>query len=176
MDNEIRKAPPTSEAHKPSISNTEKTIKTKQGREILVDEEDFENLNQYKWYGVIYPSRYLPKYSTQSMHRMLMGNPEGMQVDHINGDGFDNRKANLRICTRSENLYNQKKYKGQSSYKGVSWFKPTKKWRANINFKKKYILLGYFNTELAAAMVYDMAAVDLHGEFARLNFKGAIHG
>jgi len=106
------------------------------------------------------------------MHQEIIEVPEGMVVDHINHDGMDNRGANLRPATYSQNLYHRKKRSGAmySKYKGVHWHKLHRKWLARITFKKKTIHLGYFTDEIDAAKAYDEAAKKYHGEFASLNF------
>ena len=94
------------------------------------------------------------------------------QIDHINRNPSDNRIENLRECTQSQNCMNsRKKRKGFSSkYKGVCWYKPSKKWQAVIQLNKKQIYLGRFDTKIEAAKVYDEKAIELFGEFAKLNF------
>lgn len=106
---------------------------------------------------------------TQYLHRLLL--PDAEFVDHINGNGLDNRRSNLRLCTRSENARNSRKPSNNSSgYKGVSWHKRTKKWRADIRNENRQRSLGSFDNALDAAHAYDRAARVMHGEFARLNF------
>ena len=111
------------------------------------------------------------KYKTVLMHRVIMDAPKGMDVDHINGNGLDNRKENLRICTRSQNLHNSKKPSTNTSgYKGVIWNKQCRKWQAKIHTSGKTRHLGLFVGILDAARAYDEAAVTDHREFARGNF------
>jgi hypothetical protein len=93
-------------------------------------------------------------------------------VDHINGNGLDNRKSNLRICTHQQNCENSRKRKKSfSKYKGVYWSKNAKKWVAQITIDGKSKHLGYFELEEDAAAAYDKAAVKYFGEFACLNFR-----
>ncbi len=153
-----------------------------QGKFAIVDEEEYERLNQYKWCAVkygdnFYANRNGGKRGKQSrtfivkMHREVLGDPPGMIVDHINHNGLDNRKANLRIVTREQNLYNSRKNNsGTSKYKGVTFFKRDKRWRAYITHKKKHIFIGSFPDEQAAAKAYDEKAKQLFGEYAFLNF------
>jgi hypothetical protein len=106
------------------------------------------------------------------LHRFLMDAPEGTQVDHINGDGLDNRRCNLRFATQAQNQANQRSARGSSSmFKGVGWFKQTKRWVARIKKDKKEYHLGYFDDEIKAAEAYDIKAKELFGEFAKLNLN-----
>ncbi len=106
------------------------------------------------------------------MHRIIMNPPDGKQVDHINGDGLDNRVENLRIATSSENNYNTGKQSNNTSgYKGVSWHKTRKTWQVLIGVGGRLIRIpGVFNSAEDAARAYDEAAKKYHGVFARLNF------
>lgn len=97
-----------------------------------------------------------------------MGIPEGMQVDHINGDTLDNRLSNLRILTGAENAINRKKNANNSSgHKGVSWNKRLKKWHSQIRFDGKRFHLGFFNDVESAAQAYRDASETLFGDLAR---------
>ena len=108
------------------------------------------------------------------MHRLIMQAIDGQYVDHINGDGLDNRRENLRICTHAQNMQNQMPVRlGTSKYKGVSWDKVAKKWAAHINLDGKPKKLGRFVAEEDAAKAYDSAAIEHYGEYARPN--GEIH-
>ncbi len=98
------------------------------------------------------------------MHRLIMDCPDGMDVDHINGDGLDNRRENLRIVTRSQNLRNRKTFKNsKSGFKGVIFNPVNGKWKAIIN-------LGTFDTSEEAAKAYDEAIKKLFGPLAKPNF------
>ena len=109
------------------------------------------------------------KKTTEKMHRVIIQSPPGFEVDHRNGDGLDNQRDNLRICTVNQNQYNRGPQKNNTSgYKGVSFSKRNKKWRADIKFNMRKISLGYFTSAKEAANAYALAAVSLHGEFARL--------
>lgn len=141
---------------------------------VIVDEEDSIWVLDKKWHvgknpvGQIY-FRCIDGF----LHRLIMSCPEGMVVDHINGDTLDNRRSNLRVCTRKQNQYNQKKHKGRrhSQYKGVTFRKNliSKPWEAFIYKDYKSRRLGYFETEKLAAQAYNSAAIQAYGEFARLN-------
>ncbi len=108
------------------------------------------------------------------LHRLIMGldNDDDRICDHINHNTLDNRIENLRICTHRQNMQNTSSRKGSSStYKGVAWNKTAKKWQAVIRANDINYYLGIFKTEEEAARVYDAKAVELHGEFAYLNFR-----
>jgi len=154
-----------------------KEIRLSQGKVALVDNEDFESINQFKWHidkrlHTIYAvrqERYMTgKYKKVYMHNQIMG---VKWIDHINSDGLDNRKINMRPCNCGQNNMNQRPQEGKSSeFKGVFWHKQRKKWTAQsgINGKRKH--LGMFKSEIMAALAYDNEAKNLFGEFARLNF------
>lgn len=146
-----------------------KEIKLTKGKVAIVDDEDFESLSQFKWHCSVgyamrreYPSRKI-----LLMHRVILNPPEGKEPDHINGDRLDNRRCNLRISTRSENNLNKNVQKNSSSgFKGVSWKKGRSKWRAYMGGAH----IGHFNTKEEAAKAYDKKALEVFGEFAKLNF------
>ena len=143
----------------------------------MVDDEDFEYLNQWKWlcsnnlYVIkVFYNRKEQKKTFKLMHREIMKIPKGMYTDHINHDTLDNRKCNLRICTNQENSFNSKLNKNNTSgYKGVSWEERRKKWRASINKNQKQIHSRYFDNELKAAKQYDIWAKELFKQFANFN-------
>ncbi len=105
------------------------------------------------------------------MHRQIMHPPHGLEIDHKNNNGLDNRKCNLRFCTRSQNMANSRGHRRRrSSFKGVSFHKQFRKWRAIITQNKKNLHLGFFRSQVRAAKAYDDKAKELFGEFARPNF------
>jgi hypothetical protein len=151
-----------------------------QGKYAIVDPEDFERLNKHKWYAArdtrtFYAHRHKrvgKKYVSIGMHREILDPPGHLVVDHINHNGLDNRKANLRLATSAQNSYNRRQLRKNKSskYIGVSWKERTKKWAAIICYKRENIIIGYFKDEIQAAKAYDKAAKKYHGEFASPNF------
>lgn len=151
------------------------------GREksAIVDASDYEWLSQWKWsyfkgrsdrgYGVRRVGLGDNRQRAIYMHRSILNAPEGLQVDHINGNTLDNRRANLRIVTSAQNRYNQRpRADGASQFKGVIRYRD--KWRATIKKGEQAIHLGVFTDEAQAARAYDKAARSLFGEYAYLNF------
>ena len=131
----------------------------------LVDDDDYEELSQYKWYALS-SDRYTTYAWRKScrddgritvrMHRQIMDAPAGKQVDHINHDGLDNRRENLRLCSPSQNMRNSRKRKGTSSrYKGVCWVSRDRKWEAKAKLDNVTIYLGYHDSEDDAARAYN---------------------
>jgi len=148
------------------------------GYYVLVDEEDYDFLAQWKWHACISPSgnvyamRNSPpingKRTHIMMHRIINKTPDGFRTDHINGNGLDNRKSNLRTVTPVQNGQNRRpNKKGTSKYKGVFWHKQHCKWYAQIQVNKKSIFLGLFTDEDLAAKAYEKAAKEKFGEFNR---------
>ena len=138
----------------------------KDGLKFLIDAEDFEKfVKDESFYllnnGYVYSGKH------KLLHRILMNAPDGMFVDHINGNKLDNRKTNLRICTQQENNMNRGKNKNNTSgFKGVTFHKQTQKLQALIRIDGKYKFLGLFEKAEDAYEAYKKAAVKLHGDFA----------
>jgi hypothetical protein len=139
----------------------------------LVDDEDYEFLSQFKW-------RYSERryaFTTIQMHRLLCRPPKGMIVDHRDLDKLNNQKANLRPATHSQNRANQGKLPNCSSqYKGVYKRANRNCWTAMLKWKGKQHWVGTFPTEHLAALAHDLWALDIHGEFAHLNFNVVSYG
>ena len=161
-----------------------KYIELTQDKRAIVDDEDFEWLNKWNWYaaeqvsGVFYACR-VPwrkrgsSRHTLFMHKEILKPSSGKLTDHRNGDGLDNRRANLRECTPQQNGANKRKQSSPtaSQYKGVGLYKyrRKKKWCARIKFLGRLIHLGTFEREEGAAMAYNNKAKEVFGEFAELN-------
>lgn len=149
----------------------------------IVDVKDYPLISHMNWHvnvkykcpKIQYAASNIPaeksltgKRTTVRLHRFLLKPPAHMQVDHINGNGLDNRRCNLRLCTNSENKRNQIKKPGLIyKYKGISLING--KWAAAIKIHGEQIYLGRFLSEKEAALAYNEAAKKYHGEFARLN-------
>ncbi|NJL75296.1 MAG: endonuclease [Saprospiraceae bacterium] len=154
-------------------------IELTQGKVALVDDDDFEWLNQWKWH---YTKR---GYATRTtwdgvyrgkikMHREIMKlgdfKKDPFEIDHKDRNRLNNCKSNLRICTRGQNEINKPKNKGTSSkYKGVIYDKERNKWRTSLDFNGKAVFMKRFSTEIEAAIAYNEQAITYFGEFANLN-------
>lgn len=150
-----------------------------QGQMALIDDEDFELVNQHNWhaawnehgktfYAMTNTVRRDGTITTEYMHRLILGAKRGQHVDHIHHLTLDNRRSEIRLCNNAQNAHNSgPKFNNTSGYKGVCWHKHTKKWRARIRVSGKRIFLGYYLTPEAAHSAYCEAAHRLHGEFAR---------
>ena len=158
-------------------------ISISKGQITIVDDEWYPILSQYKWHCVGKPGGTKPVYAARRisiegyehgrvvlMHYFILPRIPGLSIDHINGNGLDNRRENLRYASIAENNCNTKRRRdGQSKYKGVTRGKVPGTWRANIYLDGRQTSLGVFNTEEEAAAAYNEAAIVAHGEFARLN-------
>lgn len=164
-----------------------KEIPITRGKVALVDDEDYERVNQWKWYATVrpngncYAARTIGGHRRHDgiiyMHSFIMNTPSGMATDHINRNGLDNRRCNLRICTNRQNHFNRALGStNRSGYKGVYFRKDTRKWAAMLMLNKKHVCLGTFADPHSAARAYDAAAVKYFGEFAFLNFPKELNG
>lgn len=160
-----------------------KEILLDKGKSTLVDDEDFERLNAFRWYAHFHHGNWYArrsaygqgKHKTLSMHRVILNAPKGAEVDHENGNGLDNQRHNVRLVTGAQNQFNAKLRKdSKSGFKGVSLHrsngKRTGRWKAAIKCQGRSIQLGVFVNPEDAARAYDHKAMELRGKFARLNF------
>ena len=148
-----------------------------QGRVAIVDDADLPLVTDRPWQvlltrGNAYASGDEPhSRKREYMHRVILGlGPDDPHVDHVNGDGLDNRRANLRLATQRQNMGNMRPRGGVSRFKGV--VRHRQRWMANIRDHGRRRYLGTFIDETAAARAYDQAAREIFGPFARLNFEG----
>jgi HNH endonuclease len=143
----------------------------------LVDAKDYQSLVQFKWYAKLHGTKWYARKRRPDkrgaydyMHRFLLNAPQGKLVDHKNGDGLDNQRNNIRLCTSSQNNANRRKKPGSSSqYKGVT-LRTSGRWQAHIVIERKAEFLGNYIVEEDAARSYDKRAVEAFGEFALPNF------
>ena len=147
------------------------------GRVALVDDEDYDLVIQHRWRLRLNPSGNVYAITRTIieghrkdpfMHNLITGI---VGIDHINGDGLDNQRSNLRPASPKQNLQHKRPQGGVSEYKGVSWHRGRNKWAAYIKTDKSYYL-GLFTSEEDAARAYDLAASEAFGKFAWLNFPG----
>jgi len=160
------------------------------GKFALIDAEDLPRVAPYRWHathdadtGRWYAERGErlgkgkgARVRTVRMHRAILDAPPGMEVRHRNGDGLDNRKANLVLCTRAQrNTTNRLFRSNTSGYRGVSWFAPAGRWRAKLRHGGTQLHLGYYATAEEGARAYDAKAAELFGVYAYQNFPGHDH-
>lgn len=160
-----------------------KEIPLTQGKVALVDVEDYERINKYKWhynsgYAVrqirVEPSDgYKNRQKKLFMHRVILNikvSYKYEEIDHINGNSIDNRKENLRAVEHKQNCQNRKiQSNNKSKYKGVHLQKDCKRYRADISVNSKQVYLGMYETAVQAAIVYNVAAIKYYGKYAKLN-------
>lgn len=164
---------------------------------IIIDTEDWDKVKEHRW-GIKFNNHHRYPYAAANvphpdggwchytwqgkekrqrrrtklqLHHLIAGKPQkGKAVDHINHNGLDNRKENLRFVTQAQNQQNRRSSRNSSSqYKGVRWHKGNKKWEAEIEHEGKRNYLGYFTCEHQAALAYNKKALELWGENAHLN-------
>jgi len=158
-----------------------RTIPLTQGFVALVDDEDYDRVAAFKWSATktksnVYAVRKVQKPSgrttSQLLHRFITGvTNTRVRVDHADHNGLNNQRDNLRPCVPGENGGNQKKTRGTSRYKGVSWDAGRRRWRAHITIRDELKFLGRYDDEREAALAYDAAARAAFGIFALCNFR-----
>ena len=145
----------------------------------LIDDEDYDRINSMSWqikrdHHTTYAKHVEinPDGSTSNtlMHRLIISCPPGSVIDHIDGNGLNNQRSNLRKCTNKQNSRNSESRRGTSIYKGVVYRKDVHKYRARIRVYYVGLHIGHYEEEITAAKAYDKAALYYFGEFARLNF------
>lgn len=155
-----------------------------QGRIALIDATDFFLVQRYKWCatrpnnrGTWYAATRRPKTEgggkSLFMHRFILDTPADKETDHINGNGLDNRRENLRVATHSQNQQNRHVASGKSRYLGVRVGRQGKRWQAAIRISGHEHYLGTYDTQLQAALAYDKAALNAWGMWAGINFPVA---
>jgi hypothetical protein len=164
-----------------------KEILLTKGQVALVDEADFDWLNQWSWHArgisrTWYAGRVVRTSPgrrgsrvTIYMHRLILGVGPGEEVDHRDGNGLNNRRGNLRVCSHGQNTMNSQKARSKTSqFKGVHWSRSSKTWVVSIRKRSGPRHIKYFKSEVEAAKEYDRVARVWFGEFARLNFPGDV--
>ncbi|MGA2093031.1 MAG: HNH endonuclease [Sedimentisphaerales bacterium] len=150
------------------------------GKWTILDVDDFYRFGNFKWSLVGSKKKYYAvcgirdkdgNFNLVRLHRLIMNDPKGLLVDHMNGISLDNRSTNLRKATRTQNLFNTRKRENTSSrFVGVCFDKRYRFWEAYITHHRKKRFLGYFKDEVDAARAYDKSALKYRKGFARLNF------
>lgn len=171
--------------HRADRKNQMRVIILTRGEHTIVDDDVFEWASNLNWHVVKHPRKIYATRNVQLqdgtrikrlLHRDILGATGKIEVDHIDGDGLNNLRGNLRVCTRAGNNQNRKLADSSvSGFKGVSFNKPLGKWQARIMHGTASIWLGLFEDASEAARAYDNKAVELFGEFAWLNFKRQTH-
>jgi hypothetical protein len=154
-----------------------KEIILTQNKVALVDDEDYNELNKYNWCAYHDDNMWYARRGTNRnkiqktilMHREILNAPKGIMIDHINGDGLDNRKENIRLCNNLINGQNRHTVYGTSQYQGVYSPRNNKKWMSRITINKRLFYLGSFNSEKLAAIAYNIAALKYYGADAKIN-------
>jgi hypothetical protein len=171
----VRRAKPVRVTPPKPPNDQVRHIALTKGKFAIVNACDYERLSRYRWFAMkgdrtFYACRNDNR-RVVLMHREILHAPKGVPVDHIDHNGLDNRQGNLRLCTPSQNNCNQGKHRrGSSRFRGVSWQKNARKWAATICYRGVHYYLGLFEDEVEAARARDRKAIELHGEFAWLNF------
>jgi hypothetical protein len=163
-----------------------KTIPLTQGQFAVVDDADYEALSQHKWCAekkgrTYYAVRGRKRNERQSgrgnikMHMVIAGTPPGHDTDHVDGNGLNNQRRNLRVVSHAHNLHNttRKQHGCTSRFRGISWSARERRWRAAVQVDGRRIELGYFKCEFEAAAAYDAAGIANFGEHFTPNFSAS---
>lgn len=152
-----------------------KMITLTKGRFAIVDDEDYAILSRHGWHlkedrsGITCYANAKIGGKKVLMHRLILDAKPGQIVDHIDGDGLNNQKTNLRLCDAAQNVWNRRLVTGKSRFIGVSFDTASRKWEACIRHRGRSFKIGRFADEIEAAIAYDAACQILRGEFAVLN-------
>lgn len=156
-------------------------IQINNGHNLIIDDKDWDILKMVNWYAsknTTGTNKYYARGhdlftgNKLTLHRFLLDAKDGELVDHINGNGLDNRRCNLRICTNQQNQYNREKNSNNTSgYKGVSWCNSNKKWKSYIWVDGRNKYLGQYDTPEDAYSSYKKASKQYHKEFSNDNKK-----
>ena len=156
-----------------------KEISLTRGKMAIVDDEDYDYINQWKWQylPVGYAARNFKKNDNGVrplvyMHCMIVPHPEGMQTDHANQNKLDNRRDNLRVCSRSQNYINGGlRADNSSGVRGVVWHRASQKWEASIGYNGKRIHIGLYNDIGCASKAYSNKSRELFGVFSNAELE-----
>jgi hypothetical protein len=155
-----------------AVDDSVRRVPVGKGMFAIVDAADYERVSRYRWHTIRHGSKFYAcchvGRKLVSMHRMIVKPRKGYVVDHIDGNGLNNRRGNLRECTVQQNRANARSRGGSSRFVGV--YRRGKKWVAGIQYRGKYHYLGLFDNETEAARARDRKARELLGEYAYLNF------
>lgn len=147
-------------------------------KEVFVDDEDYDRVVYYNWSlkksrNTFYARSWISETEKVPLHQFIIGKQKGKVIDHIDGNGLNNQRSNLRFCTNAQNSANCKRKIGATGYRGVHFagkaIKHKVMYKAGIRVNYKNITIGYFNTPIEAAVAYNNAAIKHFGEFAVLN-------
>jgi hypothetical protein len=169
-----------------------KEVQLTRGYVALVDDEEYRAVSMHSWHVKVYVRKDgsklvyaetsvkvgFKKWTTKRMHRMVLNAAPETIIDHIDGEGLNNQKSNLRFATQFENTRNARaktsilRMAVTSNFKGVHYDVERFAWVSRIRLRGRSKFLGRFATEVEAAQAYDSAAKEIFGEFARPNFPG----